>query len=149
MTDTLDAALARAQAAMQHPKKSKTNPRDKHRNPLGVCPDCGGTKLKRAMRCRPCANRARTGESRTDFPSEAAGRYRARRTRSTRECEYEGCTATGIDRHHVDGDPLNNDPSNIAVYCRRHHMMVDGRLQAAATRAPEIGKLGGRPKAKP
>lgn len=127
---------------------SDGHPRDKHRNPLGVCPDCGGTKLKRATRCKPCANRARTGESRTDSPSESTGRYRARVARPVQVCEYSGCTATGMDRHHIDGNPLNNDPSNIAVHCRRHHMVVDGRLDAAAARAPEVGKLGGRPKVK-
>jgi hypothetical protein len=28
----------------------------------------------------------------------------------------------------VDGDPGNNDPSNVASLCRRCHMTVDGRL---------------------
>lgn len=32
------------------------------------------------------------------------------------------------DRHHKDGNPGNNEPSNVALLCRRCHMEVDGRL---------------------
>lgn len=48
-----------------------------------------------------------------------------------------------MDRHHIDGDPLNNTVENIAVYCRRHHMLVDGRLEVVAARAAEVGKRYG------
>lgn len=34
----------------------------------------------------------------------------------------------GFDRHHKDGNPLNNNPSNIEVTSRKGHMTVDGRL---------------------
>jgi len=30
--------------------------------------------------------------------------------------------------HHIDGNPLNNDPSNIMIVTRREHMEEDGRL---------------------
>jgi integrase/recombinase XerD len=36
--------------------------------------------------------------------------------------------APAVDRHHVDGDPLNNVLENIQSLCRRCHMDVDGRL---------------------
>jgi predicted nucleic acid-binding Zn-ribbon protein len=116
-------------------------------NARDTCPDCGGNKLKRASRCKPCANAARIGESRTDTPSKSAGWYRARQIRPLQPCEFEGCEAMGMDRHHRDDNPLNNDPANIAVYCRRHHMTVDGRLEATAARGAWVGKMfGGRPK---
>jgi hypothetical protein len=118
--------------------------RDRHGNPLDDCPDCDGPKLKRAKRCKACSSRARLGEIRTDTPSPSTGRYRARRARPVQRGEYPGCEVLGTDRHHVDGDTANNAEANITVYCRRHHMLVDGRLAAAAARAPFIGKLGGR-----
>ena len=39
----------------------------------------------------------------------------------------EACGAPAYDRHHIDGNPENNVRSNIAFYCRRCHMDVDGR----------------------
>lgn len=32
------------------------------------------------------------------------------------------------DRHHWDGDALNNTPTNVVPLCRRCHMRIDGRL---------------------
>lgn len=41
-------------------------------------------------------------------------------------------TAPAVDRHHKDGNPLNNVAGNIASLCRRCHMEVDGRIKAGA-----------------
>lgn len=44
-------------------------------------------------------------------------------------CEWNsGCDASATDRHHIDGDTGNNERSNVALVCRRHHMEWDGRL---------------------
>lgn len=40
-----------------------------------------------------------------------------------------GCGRKKAERHHVDGDTRNNDPSNIIALCRRCHMRADGRLE--------------------
>jgi hypothetical protein len=56
------------------------------------------------------------------------------------------CTRCGgkknIERHHKDGNPLNNEKSNIAILCHVCHMTVDGRLEKLSrhpyTRTPEI-----------
>lgn len=34
----------------------------------------------------------------------------------------------GFDRHHIDGDGQNSDPSNILILTRREHMIEDGRM---------------------
>lgn len=34
----------------------------------------------------------------------------------------------GLERHHIDGNPLNNSPNNIAFITRSEHMKLDGRL---------------------
>lgn len=39
------------------------------------------------------------------------------------------CPSKAKDRHHIDGDTSNNDPSNIEFVCRRCHMAEDGRLE--------------------
>lgn len=55
-------------------------------------------------------------------------------------CEVCGKSGRGrgvIDRHHRDSDRLNNDPSNIAFLCRRHHQ--------AAHKLTD-GKVGGGPR---
>ena len=43
------------------------------------------------------------------------------------ECQ-DGCGKPAIERHHIDGNPFNNDASNIKFLCRRCHMKEDGRL---------------------
>ena len=50
----------------------------------------------------------------------------------------EGQNAKSVDCHHVDGDHENNplDGTNWLPLCRKHHMLVDGRLKG--TTAQEI-----------
>jgi len=35
----------------------------------------------------------------------------------------------GLETHHIDGNPLNNDPSNLVHITRKQHMIEDGRLE--------------------
>lgn len=56
------------------------------------------------------------------------GRSRARKLYDLGICEQCGVPAS--DRHHKDGNTLNNTRSNIAMLCRRCHMKVDGRLDS-------------------
>lgn len=57
-------------------------------------------------------------------------RERAQRRYPLGPCER--CGRAAVDRHHKDGDTGNNRRSNIAILCRRCHMLEDGRLQALA-----------------
>lgn len=52
------------------------------------------------------------------------------------------CGAPKAERHHIDENTANNDPSNIAILCRRCHMLVDGRLEAVR-RTPYRGMIYG------
>lgn len=63
-----------------------------------------------------------------DKASAIAKRVRARRRFALGPCQE--CEAPGVERHHRDGDPGNNVPENIAILCRRCHMVADGRLEA-------------------
>lgn len=38
------------------------------------------------------------------------------------------CGNPKSERHHLDDNTLNNDPANIAILCRRCHMLTDGRI---------------------
>lgn len=121
-----------------------TDTRDRWGNPLDKCA-CGSTKLKRAPRCKPCARKVEIGIPKTDSPSEGASHYRARQLCPPSLCTFEGgCGEDGSHVHHIDGNPFNNDPPNLRRLCPRHHMIVDGRLEAARARAATVGKLGGR-----
>jgi hypothetical protein len=51
----------------------------------------------------------------------AEGRYRARTIRRRTVCEQCGAT-WGLDVHHKDENPLNNDPENLIVLCRSCHL---------------------------
>jgi hypothetical protein len=62
-----------------------------------------------------------------DDASVKAGRARALRAYpDIGPCEK--CNAAKSERHHVDGNTLNNEPGNIMVLCRRCHMEAHGRI---------------------
>lgn len=64
---------------------------------------------------------------RMDSITQAGGRTRALRLyRKIGRCE--NCGQAGRDRHHLDGDATNNEPSNVMILCRRCHMVADGRM---------------------
>lgn len=68
-----------------------------------------------------------------DLISEKGGRKRALRMYpDLGPCSL--CGAPKAERHHIDANTANNDPSNIAVLCRRCHMETDGRLDAVIAR---------------
>lgn len=85
--------------------------------------------------CRRVTSPDSTGRSRAEalFPVE-------------QPCEVCGKAGKGrgvIDRHHRDSNRLNNDPSNIAFLCRRHHnaahRVTDGKIGGGAR--PRVAKL--------
>ena len=74
-----------------------------------------------------------------DSATAGAGRARARAWYSLfpvcAECE----NAPARERHHWDGNALNNESVNVVGLCRRCHMRIDGRLEnfkATAYRTP-------------
>lgn len=97
-----------------------------------ACQDCGKTlpRCSKATLCRACWLKPALGDGH--------GRARRRYPLDGRECEYDGCSESAVDRHHVNGNTLDNERENIAFYCRRHHMAIDGRLDRFA------GASGGR-----
>jgi len=69
-----------------------------------------------------------SGESNSNWRGDAitinSGRQRAIRMFPHVTCRI--CGETG-ERHHKDGNPLNNHPSNIDFLCTWHHQELDGR----------------------
>ena len=101
------------------------------------CPECGGWKAKKAQSCLTCARpRLLEAAERRWKPgpvSSNASHSRARRRYPVpSECERCG-RSVPIERHHKDGDPVNNERQNIAMLCRRCHMEVDGRMEKLRT----------------
>lgn len=69
-----------------------------------------------------------------------SGRMRARRMYPiVGSCEL--CGAKAKDRHHINGDTFDNDPSNIMFVCRKCHMDIDGRLKNLPARYARTVKL--------
>lgn len=54
---------------------------------------------------------------------QATGRKRAQRMFPMKQCEMCG-GATTLQRHHVDGNVMNNDPDNVKVLCQKCHTKV-------------------------
>ncbi len=70
--------------------------------------------------------REKNGNWKGEFGSLHAGRVRAISWFSIDKCQF--CGNKAIDRHHKDGNTLNNSPNNIQPLCRRCHMKLDGRI---------------------
>lgn len=80
---------------------------------------------------KACADRARRKPDH-DVRGMNTGRWRAQvRFRDIGICER--CQVVpAVDRHHRDGDTLNNSRRNVMFLCKRCHMTVDGRLRRFA-----------------
>ena len=72
----------------------------------------------RAQRKRVDDNRPNAHQRGYDTAHRAASQ--AARDRGQR-CQVEGCRRSDVHRDHVDGNPRNNDPDNIAWLCQTHH----------------------------
>jgi hypothetical protein len=79
---------------------------------------------------------------RTETPCVQTGRSRAKRLFPAIGC-CEKCGKSKTERHHRDGNTINNDPSNIAILCRRCHMIEDGRLASLSANSRSAGITGG------
>ena len=71
-----------------------------------------------------------------DRASKSAGNQRAIRKYEITICEI--CNSPANDRHHKDGNVLNNQLKNIIILCRRCHMEIDGRLKKFLCLRPPV-----------
>ena len=73
-----------------------------------------------------------------DNITEKGGRSRAQRMYPViGNCKI--CNNKKSERHHIDGNTSNNEPSNIEIICRKCHMELDGRLARLIKLAKENG----------
>lgn len=80
-----------------------------------------------------------------DAVTKSGGRQRARKLfPGALVCEIAGC-GKKAERHHKDDNTANNDPSNIAFLCHRHHVHADGRMSRPELRAAQR-KVSMRPR---
>ena len=71
------------------------------------------------------------GEDHPFWKGDDAG-WNAKHRRAQRKFTLSSCEKCGeqaTDRHHIDGDPGNNDASNIMLVCAKCHQLVDGRYE--------------------
>jgi hypothetical protein len=62
------------------------------------------------------------GHYKNEQPSRNTGRALAQRLYGEQPCVV--CGTLPVERHHIDGDTMNNEPTNIEFYCRPHHATV-------------------------
>lgn len=125
-------------------------------NPSSVCPDCGGPKYRYARYCNRCKGKGdrnpRYGKGHSEGTREKIRQAALQRARKPRRQKAPSTTkqagrefavrwfplpelcerckaAPPCDRHHVDGNPCNNHPSNVQFLCRRCHQETDGRIE--------------------
>ena len=112
------------------------------------CPVCGGAMARHARQCRSCSEYIPREAAHYAWKGDAA-RDTTKRSRIQSRLSLEGvtcercATAPATDRHHIDGDTGHNARANLALLCRRCHMIVDGRLErfvSAPRRAPQPPK---------
>ena len=122
--------------------------RDLPHNFTGTCNGCGCSFSAYSPPCRPrkfcsqeCGQRSMAGSKQTEdhiakriksgsghpnwkgnLASRKTGRCRALRMFPSRPCEH--CGEAKAERHHVDGNTLNNEPTNIQFLCRACHLAL-------------------------
>jgi len=91
-----------------------------------------------------CAMRGKVNPQwKGDHASAQAGRERARSIyRRVGPCDR--CGRSPAERHHSDGNTLNNEPRNVDLLCRRCHMQEDGRASAFMAARSFSGQRRGR-----
>lgn len=86
-----------------------------------------------------------TGAENCNWKGDAA-KQRSGRSRALRLYPTIGpcrkCGAKKAERHHINGNTLDNSPENIEALCRRCHMDSDGRLEASREHMRIAGKKG-------
>jgi len=129
-------------------------------NKISFCLRCGKPKPARNKYCgRRCSSLSRRGRPHSpehrknlsralsgkrnprwkgDDVQVVAGNHRARSMYPLEPCEI--CGSEKSERHHVDGNPMNNTQSNIQFLCRKHHMRVDGRPTGIKLGGARIGE---------
>ena len=108
---------------------------------LKVCVVCGKGFFVKAYRetvFKVCSRKCRTvrrshsqtGANNSNWRKESSN-YGTGHSRAIATFTLEPCAVCGSEkseRHHIDGDYMNNARSNIRFLCRKHHMQEDGRM---------------------
>ena len=118
-----------ARLGKQHTQETKDKIREKH---LGKkTSEATKIKLSEKLKGRPSPFKGHKHSKETidkiiaahlkgDNVTDGEGRYRARK--------LYPCPK-GYEHHHIDGNPLNNDPSNIQIVTPKEHRVIDGRIK--------------------
>lgn len=115
------------------------------RHKINKCKDCNKEIYRTSIRCNSCSNKNRKGKYKwndlaktkrrekgnpnwkANSINKNTGHIRARRKFHQKEnCNF--CGKAKAERHHQDGNPMNNNKDNIIWLCRSCHMKEDGRI---------------------
>lgn len=104
------------------------------RKPLTVCaePSCG--RLVPRGRCPEHQRERRRAPQRARYPGSDGASWDTLRRRVRKRDGGQYCALCGgvvnVDVHHVDGNRMNNDLSNLVQLCRRCHGQAHRRERA-------------------
>lgn len=84
------------------------------------------TKQKRSETHKAIAKFGPENSNWKESITAAESRWRARHLLPPGPCAQ--CDHNGVDVHHKDEDPFNNEPSNLIRLCRKHHGREHARL---------------------
>ena len=108
--------------------------RQKHRGILGLCKH--SESFKKVMSENRMGDKNPNWKGNNINPEN--GRQRARSLYGKKPCII--CDKQNAEIHHKDGNPMNNDVSNILFLCHFHHNLIDGRLAMRVPKLMEGGK---------
>mgnify|MGYP001594170758 CR=1 FL=1 len=103
---------------------------------------CGKLICRVSKQCKSCSNKNRKFQwnliskekrKKSGNPHWKGNKVKTGYDRANRWFKKLPCNLCGNKKseiHHIDNNSINNNLSNIVFLCRRHHMMIDGRLYA-------------------
>jgi ribonucleoside-diphosphate reductase alpha chain len=83
-----------------------------------ACPLCGGNVSRKAKQCRDCCDKAQIKPTALETTARSRKSCRAALRES---CEMCGTSSGRLEVHHIDKNPLNNEPANLLCLCIRCH----------------------------
>jgi hypothetical protein len=103
--------------------------------PDGFCVDCGAVlSNKTALRCKSCAAKVSTwnvGQANAAMSNMDVLATSARARKLVQDQKKDSCELCGESKrlhiHHIDGNPLNGDSSNLKTLCPKCHRQTHGK----------------------
>jgi hypothetical protein len=121
-----------------------------------VCPDCNAgrwvplrkIKRRKSLLCKVCTGKRRFGAGTPNWNGDRATRKTGHQRAQRRFPVLGKCQRCGLkdarERHHKDGNTLNNEPGNVDKLCYSCHRIVEPRNKKPLRNCSNCGILTNR-----